>query len=119
MAGNTRRKTREKSSMANPPRTILPAPPKRGARAWPLLALLAAGSFGVAYALVAWSRGSGAAPTDAPPGMVWVPPGEFTMGSDAPDASPHERPAHRVRVDGFWMDQTDVTNAQFRRFVEA
>jgi formylglycine-generating enzyme required for sulfatase activity len=54
-----------------------------------------------------------------PHGMVWIPGGEFTMGSDDPDASSHEHPAHRVRVDGFWMDQTDVTNAQFRAFVEA
>ena len=51
--------------------------------------------------------------------MVWVPGGEFTMGTDDPEALAAERPAHRVRVDGFWMDQTDVTNAQFRRFVEA
>jgi formylglycine-generating enzyme required for sulfatase activity len=55
----------------------------------------------------------------APPGMVWIPGGEFTMGSNDPDVSPAERPAHRVRVDAFWMDETDVTNAQFGRFVEA
>ena len=35
------------------------------------------------------------------------------------EAAPAEQPAHRVRVDGFWMDETEVTNAQFRRFVEA
>jgi formylglycine-generating enzyme len=56
---------------------------------------------------------------DRPPGMAWVPGGEFTMGSDDPQAAPAERPAHRVRVDGFWMDTTEVTNAQFREFVEA
>jgi sulfatase modifying factor 1 len=50
---------------------------------------------------------------------VWIPPTEFTMGSDAPDAEPQERPAHRVRVSGFWIDRTDVTNAQFREFVKA
>ena len=56
----------------------------------------------------------------APPGMVWIPGGEFTMGTDDPESSRRtERPAHRVRVDGFWMDETDVTNAQFRKFVEA
>ena len=54
-----------------------------------------------------------------PPGMAWVPGGEFTMGTDDPEAAPAERPAHRVRVDGFWMDVTEVTNAEFRRFVEA
>ena len=41
------------------------------------------------------------------------------MGTDDPEAAPAEHPAHRVRVDGFWMDVTEVTNAQFRRFVEA
>jgi formylglycine-generating enzyme required for sulfatase activity len=51
--------------------------------------------------------------------MVWVPGGEFTMGSDDDEAWPDEKPAHRVRVDGFWMDRTEVTNAQFRAFVEA
>ena len=56
---------------------------------------------------------------DAPPGMVWVPGGEFTMGTDDPEAAPPEHPAHRARVDGFWMDATEVTNAQFRKFVDA
>lgn len=51
--------------------------------------------------------------------MQWIPPGEFTMGSDAADARPDERPRHRVHVDGFWIDTTPVTNTQFRAFVEA
>jgi formylglycine-generating enzyme len=51
--------------------------------------------------------------------MVWIEGGEFTMGSDSRLAQPDEQPAHRVRVDGFWMDSTEVTNAQFRTFVEA
>jgi sulfatase modifying factor 1 len=55
----------------------------------------------------------------APPGMVWIPGGEFTMGTDADLGWSDEKPAHRVRVDGFWMDETDVTNAQFRQFVQA
>lgn len=41
------------------------------------------------------------------------------MGSDAPYALPNEHPVHRVRVSGFWMDEHSVTNAEFRRFVEA
>jgi len=57
--------------------------------------------------------------SSAPPGMVWIPPGEFTMGTDDPAAWPDERPAHRVGLDGFWMDRREVTNAEFRRFVEA
>ncbi len=56
----------------------------------------------------------------APAGMVWIPGGEFTMGSnDAELAWPEEQPAHRVRVHGFWMDTTEVTNTQFAAFVEA
>lgn len=55
----------------------------------------------------------------APPGMVWIAGGEFSMGSTDPLARPDEQPVHRVRVDGFWMDETEVTNAQFRAFVEA
>ena len=41
------------------------------------------------------------------------------MGSEAPAARPDEGPAHRVRVDGFWIDRTEVTNAEFAAFVEA
>lgn len=55
----------------------------------------------------------------APPGMVRIEGGEFSMGGDDPLARPDEQPIHRVRVDAFWMDQTEVTNAQFRAFVEA
>jgi formylglycine-generating enzyme required for sulfatase activity len=53
------------------------------------------------------------------PGMVWIPGGEFTMGSDDDMAWADEKPPHRVRVRAFWMDETEVTNAQFRKFVEA
>src|SRR5688572_31446261 len=52
-------------------------------------------------------------------GMVWVPGGEFAMGSDLPGSRANERPVVKVSVDGFWMDLTSVTNADFRKFVEA
>lgn len=58
-------------------------------------------------------------PSQKPAGMVWIPGGEFTMGTDDPGAWNTEKPAHPVRVDGFWMDETEVTNAQYRAFVEA
>lgn len=51
--------------------------------------------------------------------MVWIPKGSFIMGSDLEVAMPNERPPHRAEVDGFWIDQTVVTNAQFARFVDA
>ena len=50
-------------------------------------------------------------------GMVFVPAGAFLMGSNR--HYPEEGPVHRVAVDGFFMDQHLVTNAAFRRFVEA
>jgi len=63
-------------------------------------------------------------PGKAPDGMVWVPGGEFYMGVD-PDTFPSEQDisdaaeVHLVYVDGFWMDKTEVTNAQFAKFVAA
>ena len=48
-------------------------------------------------------------------GMRWIPDATFAMGSE--DFYPEERPVHRVAVDGFWMDEHQVTAADFRRFV--
>ena len=50
-------------------------------------------------------------------GMVWIPGGTFRMGSD--HHYPEEAPAHNVTVGGFRMDRYAVTNAEFKRFVEA
>jgi len=48
---------------------------------------------------------------------VWVPPGEFPMGSDEGDED--ERPVHRVRIThGFWLGKCQVTNAQYRAFCD-
>lgn len=70
---------------------------------------------------------AGGPPGPAPAGMVWIPGGEFSMGSDAaddflcalPGTTRDSAPIHRVRVGGFWMDATEVTNAQFAAFVAA
>jgi sulfatase modifying factor 1 len=51
--------------------------------------------------------------------MVWIPGGEFSMGSEDPMMGQDARPVHRVSVDGFWMDATEVTNEAFARFVKA
>jgi formylglycine-generating enzyme required for sulfatase activity len=61
---------------------------------------------------------SAPAPGPAPEGMVWVPGGTFWMGCDTCDM-PDAAPAHQVAVDGFWMDKTPITNAQFEKFVKA
>ena len=49
--------------------------------------------------------------------MVWIPGGRFRMGSD--QHYPEEAPAHWAEVEGFWMDRTPITNAQFLKFVKA
>jgi formylglycine-generating enzyme len=67
-------------------------------------------------------------PSPAPEGMAWIPGGEFSMGSEgkcdgksccSPATVADAFPIHRVDVDGFWMDTTDVTNAEFEKFVRA
>src|SRR5262245_8504165 len=66
------------------------------------------------------------APTPAPEGMVWIPGGEFSMGSTVesealcglPGGTRDALPVHRIYVDGFWMDATEVTNEQFEKFAK-
>lgn len=52
-------------------------------------------------------------------GMVYIPGGTFMMGGDNAQADKDEYPKHKVMVDGFYMDQHEVTNAQFKAFVDA
>jgi len=54
-----------------------------------------------------------------PQGMVWIEGGTFTMGSDNKDSKKDEKPVHSVKVDGFFMDETLVTNREFAEFVRA
>jgi formylglycine-generating enzyme required for sulfatase activity len=49
--------------------------------------------------------------------MVWIPPGSFLMGSDDA-ATPDALPVHRVTLNGFWIDRTEVTNREFARFAK-
>lgn len=57
----------------------------------------------------------------APVGMVWVPEKTFLMGAKEGDsfAMMREKPAHKVAVDGFFIDAHEVTNKQFKAFVAA
>ena len=98
-----------------------------------LMLVLGFAAFGVSFAVSRLLVRPGDAPPDqvtkAPPsgsdpgadrpGMVWISGGEFRMGTGDKDAWDDEKPIHRVRVDGFWIDVTEVTNAQFQKFVEA
>ncbi len=53
----------------------------------------------------------------APAGMVWLPGGDFAMGSD--QGAPHERPRHRVTLSPFLLDLTEVTQEQYATFLHA
>jgi formylglycine-generating enzyme len=72
-------------------------------------------------------QNAAAPPQQGRTGMAWIPGGEFSMGCKDPRMLPDgggepmadARPIHRVYVDGFWMDKTDVTNAEYARFVKA
>jgi sulfatase modifying factor 1 len=51
----------------------------------------------------------------SPDGMVWIPSGRFWMGTNRMEDA---QPVHEVKVKGFWMDRTDVTNEDFAQFVK-
>lgn len=98
---------------------------------WVKLALFGSGAFIVAYAATASQRITGtnplstasitppsasleSAPTAAHNGMVWIPGGEFLMGSNSKTVWLAEQPAHLISLDGLWIDTQEVTNAQVR-----
>ena len=56
---------------------------------------------------------------DVPNDMVYIPAGEFQMGSDEKEAKKSEKPVHSVYTDAFFMDRYLVTNAQFKAFIDA
>jgi sulfatase modifying factor 1 len=105
-----------------------------GVRKGSQLPLLFCGFLGIASALLVLSgimasfnatasnpddRSEGHVRRKAPPGTVWIPEGTFLMGTNDKESFPNERPAHLVQVQGFWMDEHDVTNAEFSKFVQA
>ena len=58
-------------------------------------------------------------PLVAPAGMVLIPAGEYQMGSNDPVACKDEQPVHTVSIDAFFMDKYEVTNAQYKQFIDA
>ncbi len=62
-----------------------------------------------------------------PKNMVWIPGGYFSMGTNTANESLCQKkgitsdclPIHKVYVDGFWMDEHEVTNAEFAAFIKA
>jgi formylglycine-generating enzyme len=125
MAGSFAKRTRHARQKGLPKQS-----PENGAQSTParssillrmgVLGLLAVAAFGVTFGGVRLLeyRQRMSAEANAPPGMVWIPGGDFWRGSENPKM-PDARPRHRVTVDGFYMDRDAVTNAEFNRFVEA
>ena len=77
--------------------------------------VVAAALSGIAYLFILEPTAS----SNLPPEMIWIAGGEYTMGTSDPNAPGNERPAHTVRLESFWMDEHEVTNAQFQEFVGA
>jgi len=75
--------------------------------------------FSVAGSLPALPMAAAESQATAHAGMVWVPGGTFQMGAADKAGRPDEYPQHQVAMAGFWMAATEVTNAQFARFVAA
>ena len=92
----------------------------------PLIVLAGAAAVLMAAMLIPTGSTPAAAPVvveppgTAPEGMVWIPGGTFQMGNADPAHNQRdEAPVHAVTLDGFWMDATEVTNRQFKEFVDA
>ncbi len=58
-------------------------------------------------------------PTIKEHGMIWINGGEYIMGSSQQSNTYDALPLRKVKVEGFWIDETEVTNAQFSAFVNA
>jgi len=52
-------------------------------------------------------------------GMVLIPSGTLNMGGENDQAEANEFPKHKVEINSFWMDESEVTNAQFQKFIDA
>jgi len=116
MSKKTRRRNAPQAVAGQPPVPASPPAPRRRFP-WKWIVLLTVGAALGAAAAVLFrdDRPWGS----APPGMVWIPGGKFTMGTN--DSNPRffdARPEQEVEIDGFWMDETEVTNEQFATIVE-
>jgi sulfatase modifying factor 1 len=91
----------------------------RASRVWIVVVGVAALALGLAFGLGRWRLPAATDTIASTAGMRWIPAGEFTMGTNDSHGMANEGPAHRVRVDDFWIDDHPVTNDEFRRFVDA
>ena len=84
---------------------------------WWLTLILCLGATAMSDGQAAAEESTTEMPT--PDGMVLIPAGEFQMGSNDEDADDDEQPIHTVHLDAFYMDKCEVTNVQFKTFVDA
>jgi formylglycine-generating enzyme len=92
-------------------------------RLWTLLLFLALSVGGLAFraeakSIITQARSGNQSAHLKKHGMVWIPPGTFWMGSDDTTFD-DTRPVHLVRIKGFWIDLTEVTNEEFAQFVKS
>ena len=77
------------------------------------------GAYVLSYTVTAPEKDAPEKDVTAPAGMVSIPAGEFEMGSNDPEAQNHEQPVHTVSIDAFFMDEHEVTNLEYKKFVLA
>src|SRR5262245_5425052 len=127
-------KKEKKKAAASPP-IKKPAPTPAEIMKQPVVLIGAAAVLAVIVAIAAWmiirrgesrqSQLNTPTPTPAPtpiappPGMAYVPGGEFRLGRDGNDVEGYEKPAHPVTVAPFFIDLIEVTNEQYQKFVDA
>ena len=76
-------------------------------------------AWGAGHAWLWWQQNKLSTQAYAPPpaGMVFVPAGEFWLGSDDADAEPDERPRRRIFLPAFYMDRLEVTNRRYQELI--
>ena len=92
---------------------------KKGWLRFVYFAALIAIGFGIAFATTSLLNRVQKASPKSYSGMIWIPPGEFLMGTSEDTPNKNEQPPHLVKIKGFWIDEHEVTNEQFQKFVEA
>ncbi len=111
-------RARQNAKTSQPIPATQPTDPVGWGIPWKSLVTLVIG-IGIGVGFAVWLVHDGP-PGTAPEGMVWIPGGKFTMGTR--DTNPRffdAHPEHEVEIDGFWMDEAELTNAKFAEFVNA
>jgi formylglycine-generating enzyme required for sulfatase activity len=110
-------------TVAAPWQTYPPeSPPKRRVRLWPVaIVVVITVVIGVTFAILFGPKQEKPGPPNVtpnpPPGMLYVPGGQFTMGNDLGDEN--EKPGHKVTVNSFFIDKNEVTCSEYEKFVKA